>query len=80
LPDGSRAEFLAWAAPIPFGSSCTFLDYDGDGRLDLFVATTSPGRRIDLGINATLVSGAGVCARRSSMPVQPVAEHRRQTL
>ncbi len=59
LPNVSKEEFLKWKPPIPFGSSCTFVDYDGDGRLDLFVChyvTWSPG--IDLSVNSTLV-GAG---------------------
>src|SRR5205085_661536 len=31
-PKLTREQFLARKEPIPFGSSCTFLDYDGDGR------------------------------------------------
>jgi hypothetical protein len=51
----SAADFLARRDPIPFGTSATFLDYDGDARLDLFVChyvTWAPG--IDLSIGATL--------------------------
>jgi hypothetical protein len=55
----SEAEFLRHEPPIPFGSSATFVDYDGDARLDLFVChycTWSPA--IDLSINSTL-TGVG---------------------
>ncbi|WP_020470891.1 CRTAC1 family protein [Zavarzinella formosa] len=54
IPMVSRDEFLKWKPPIPFGSSATFVDYDNDGRLDLFVChyvTWSPA--IDLSISST---------------------------
>ena len=33
----TEKEFLAWGNKVNFSTSATFLDYDGDGRLDLFV-------------------------------------------
>ena len=65
----SYAEFLKHAEPISFPSSCTFLDYDADGRLDLFVCnyvTWSPA--FDLGVKAILPGG-----RRAYVPPQQFA-------
>jgi hypothetical protein len=48
-PAVSGQRFLDYATPISFPSSCAFLDYDNDGKLDLFVCyylTWSPS--IDL--------------------------------
>jgi len=36
-PGGSYEEFKHRQTPLSFPSSCTFVDYDGDGRLDLLV-------------------------------------------
>lgn len=58
LPGGPYLSFLKHAEPISFPASCTFLDYDADGRLDLFVCnyvTWSPA--FDLGVAAILPGG-----------------------
>jgi hypothetical protein len=51
----SAEQFLKYKDPIEFATSATFFDYDGDGKLDLFVCrymTWSPA--IDLSIKGTL--------------------------
>jgi hypothetical protein len=57
-PNTSATEFAKRAEPMSFPSSAAWLDYDLDGRLDLFVCnylTWSPS--FDLGVNAQLPGG-----------------------
>jgi hypothetical protein len=57
-PAVGAEEFPKISEPIPFPSSAAWLDYDNDGRLDLFVCyylTWSPAA--DLGVQAVLPSG-----------------------
>lgn len=52
----SADEFLKSKEPIEFATSAAFFDYDGDGKLDLFVCRyVKWAPAIDLAIEATLV-------------------------
>ena len=55
-PEGKPANYYDWDKLIGFGSSATFVDFDGDGKLDLFVCRyVSWSPAADLSIASTLV-------------------------
>jgi hypothetical protein len=77
LPEVGKDEFAKWKGFVPFGSSCTFLDYDRDGRLDLFVChyvSWSPA--FDLGINSTLGGVARTFVRPTDFDAAQCALYR----
>ncbi len=64
--DLAAADFLLYREPVEFATTATFLDYNGDGRLDLFVCRyVKWAPAIDLSIDATL-TGIG----RAYLPPQ----------
>ena len=85
MAGGQRARsFLQVAEPISFPSSAAWLDYDGDGRLDLFVCnylTWSPAA--DLGVQAVLPGGVRAYVPPTAVPrgaVPALPQHRRRAI
>src|SRR5207244_2902326 len=58
-PAASEGDFLQLRTPICFSTSATFVDYDGDGKLDLFVCNyVSWSPSFDLNQPFTLKGGS----------------------
>ena len=72
--DVTRARRCRRATACRWSSGCAFLDYDRDGRLDLFAANY-----IDLDLSATPLPSSGLC-RYKGLPVAcgPAGTARRQ--
>jgi hypothetical protein len=77
-PGGLSADqFNKHQPPIPFGTSATFVDFDGDAKLDLFVCryvTWSPA--IDLSILSTLTGGGRTYQQPTSLEGNQCALYR----
>src|SRR5439155_17295002 len=76
-PAVAADEFLKISEPITFPSSAAWLDFDGDGRLDLFVCyylTWSPAA--DLGVRAVLPSGVRAYVPPTQFPAAHCALYR----